>query len=74
LSGGDCGFSPLVDGIEVLKEATAPYMYRLRLVHAILAAYRPDEGPKEEANRPTRSDWGWDRIVGYANELMMGYY
>ena len=60
LSGGDCeldcGFSPLVDGIEVLKEATAPY--RLRLVHAILAAYRPDEGPKEEANRPTRSDWG----------------
>ena len=68
LSGGDCeldcGFSPLVDGIEVLKEATAPYRLRLVLVHAILAAYmyRPDEGPKEEANRPTRSDWG-DRIV-----------
>lgn len=58
LSGGDCGFSPLLDGIEVLKEAAAPH--RLRLVHAILAAYmyRPDEGPQEEANRPTRSDWG----------------
>ena len=25
LSGGDCGFSPLLDGIEVLKEAAAAF-------------------------------------------------